>query len=99
LSENESPQRHALVQALGAVAKLKAGRDFSGSGSSENDPIVFRVPLHYYSAFNQYCVQESLDATTRRREARSSVLYDVLRKGEREIWFKVGALSEPKPDV
>jgi hypothetical protein len=99
LSENESPQRQALVQALGAVAKLKIDRDFSGKGSSETDPIVFRSPLHYHSAFYQYCAQENLDTTTRRPEIRSSVLYDVLREGEQEIWFKVSAFPEPESEI
>jgi hypothetical protein len=45
VSEHDQLQRHTLVQAVGAVTKLKPVRDYSGSGSSESDPIIFRGPL------------------------------------------------------
>jgi hypothetical protein len=88
LQGNDQLRRHSLIQAVGAVTKLKHGRDYSGTGSSVSDPIVFRGPLNYYLAFDQYCQQEQLDRATRRPEFISHVLYDVVQQGDREIWFK-----------
>jgi len=94
MKEYDQLQRHTLVQAVGAVTKLKPVRDYSGNGSSASDPIIFRGPLHYYLAFRQYCEQEHLDRATRRPEIRSGVLYDVLQQGDQLVWFKVGAVEQ-----
>ena len=81
--------RHDLAQAVGAVKTLKFGRDYTGTGSSENDPIIFDSFLAYHPTFEQYCWQEGLNPATRRLEHKPSLIFDVLREDDREIWIKV----------
>ena len=78
--------RELVQRATLAMKKLKAGRDFTGTGT-RIDPIRFRNGMPYHESFYRYCAEFGLDPATRKLDRAGDLFLDVLELEGRQIHF------------
>jgi hypothetical protein len=78
--------KELIPRATLSMARLKHGRDFTGTGTFE-DPIRFADGMPYHESLYRYCTQFGLDAATRKLDRAGDLILEVLEHEGRQIHF------------